>query len=79
MCNAQNSLPLALFTQLLIYESLPESVTKARKRKVIFNRDVRRCNASIVQKFTRTFYSFRNRKEDKLATVRGSQGYFDIR
>lgn len=52
MCNAQNSLPLALFTQLLIYDSQPESVTKARKRHVIFNKEIRRCNASAVQKLT---------------------------
>lgn len=79
MCNAQNSLPLALFTELLMYERQPESVTQSRKRNVIFNGEIKTCNAATVQKLMKAFYSFRNRKEDKLAIVRGNQGCFGIR
>lgn len=41
---------------------------------VIFNREIRRFNATILQKLRRPFYSFRNKKEDKLLLLEVTKG-----
>lgn len=53
--------------------------SKGKKKECHLQQGNKEVQCSIVQKLMRTFSSCRNRKEDKLAIVRGNQGYFGIR
>lgn len=66
------------FIEILNHQSQPESITKAGKRCVNFNREIWRCNATILQKLLRAFHNFKDEKEDKLVVVRGNHGDFNI-